>query len=169
MGDMMGKERGLLDKTMRQQNGNGDPKDGGSQGLAGQQGQLRKELDGAMQGLDPKMGQKLGPAGQAMDRAEKALGQKNLDDAANEEKNAMDALRQGAEAMAQQAQQDQKGQNDSDPLGRARGTSTTGVKIPGITDLVRSREILQELRKRAGERGRPQQELDYYDRLLKEF
>ncbi|HWY60396.1 MAG TPA: DUF4175 family protein [Rhizomicrobium sp.] len=169
LGDMMGKERGLLDKTMRQQNGNGDPKDGGSQGLAGQQGQIRKDLQGAMQGLDSKMGQKLGPAGQAMDRAEKSLGQKNLDDAANEEKNAMDAMRQGAEAMAQEAQQNGKGQADSDPLGRSRGTSTTGVKIPGITDMARSREILQELRKRAGERGRPQQELDYYDRLLKEF
>ena len=29
--------------------------------------------------------------------------------------------------------------------------------------------ILQELRRRAGERGRPPQELDYIDRLLKEF
>jgi uncharacterized protein (TIGR02302 family) len=169
MGDMMGQERGLMDKTMRQKNGNGDPKDGGSQGLAGQQGQLRKELDGAMKSLDSKMGSKLGPAGQAMDRAEKALDQKNLDNAGNEEKNALDALRQGAEALSQEAQQGQKGESDADPLGRSRGTASTGVKIPGIGDLVRSREILQELRKRAGERGRPQQELDYYDRLLKEF
>ncbi|MGZ5936360.1 MAG: DUF4175 family protein, partial [Rhizomicrobium sp.] len=29
--------------------------------------------------------------------------------------------------------------------------------------------ILLELRRRAGERGRPQQELDYIDRLLKQF
>jgi hypothetical protein len=169
MGDMMGQQRGLLDKTMRQKNGNGDPKDGGPQGLAGQQGQLRKELDGALKTLDPKLGSKLGPAGQAMDRAQQSLGEKNLDNAGNEEKKALDALRQGAEALAQEAQQSQKGENDADPLGRSRGSASTGVKIPGITDLVRSREILQELRKRAGERGRPQQELDYYDRLLKEF
>jgi uncharacterized protein (TIGR02302 family) len=171
MGDMMGQERGLLDKTMRQQNGNGDPKDGGSQGLAGQQGQLRKELNDAMKSLDPKLGSKLGPAGQAMDRAQQSLGQKNLDNASNEEKNALDALRQGAQALSEQAQSQsgKQGQDEADPLGRSRGTAGAGVKIPGIGDLARAREILQELRKRAGERGRPQEELDYYDRLLKEF
>ena len=171
MGDMMGQERGLMDKTMRQQNGNGDPKDGGTQGLASQQGQLRKELDNAMKSLDPKLGGKLGQAGQAMGKAQQSLDQKNLGNASNEEEKALDALRQGAQEMAQQAQQsqDQQGQNNADPLGRSRGTAGTGVKIPGVSDLARSREILQELRKRAGERGRPQQELDYYDRLLKEF
>ena len=170
LGDMMGQERGLLDKTMRQQNGNGDPKEGGTQGLAGQQGQLRKDLNGAMKGLDPKAGSQLDKAGQAMDRAQQALGQKNLGDATNEEKNAMDALRQGAQAMAEEAQKTgQQGQDDADPLGRSRGMAGNNVKIPPIGDLVRAREILTELRKRAGERARPQQELDYYDRLLKEF
>jgi hypothetical protein len=70
--------------------------------------------------------------------------------------------------MAEQAQQ-QNGTDSADPLGRSRGMAGTGVKIPGITDLARAREILQELRKRAGQRARPQEELDYYDRLLKEF
>jgi hypothetical protein len=168
MGDRMGQERSLLDKTMRQKNGNGDPKDGGSQGLAGQQGQLRKQLGGAMKGLDPQAAGKLNQAGQAMDRAQQSLDQKNLDNAGNEEKNALDSLRQGAEELAQEAQ-NQEGRGETDPLGRAKGTAGTGVKIPGITDIVRAREILQELRRRAGERGRPQQELDYYDRLLKEF
>ena len=37
------------------------------------------------------------------------------------------------------------------------------------TNIGVAHEILEELRRRAGERGRPQQELDYYDRLLKEF
>ena len=171
MGDMMGQERSLLDKTMRQQNGNGDPKEGGAQGLAQQQQQLRQQLNDMAKSMDPKLQGKLGQAGQAMQRAQKSLGDKNLDNASNEEKNALDAMRQGAEEMAQAAQQQKSGENpaDADPLGRSRGGNGNNVKIPGITDMARARAILQELRKRAGERVRPQQELDYYDRLLKEF
>jgi uncharacterized protein (TIGR02302 family) len=168
MGDMMGQQRSLLDKTMRQKNGNGDPKDGGAQGLSQQQGQLRQQLGAAMKGMDPKAAAKLDQAGQAMEKAQQSLGQKDLDNASNEEKNALDSLRQGAESLAQEAQ-GQQGQGDADPLGRSRGSAGNNVKIPGITDMVRAREILQELRRRAGERARPQQELDYYDRLLKEF
>jgi hypothetical protein len=172
-GDMMGQERSLMDKTMRQQQGSGDPKDGGAQGLAGQQQQLRQELNKEMQSLDPKMGSKLGPAGEAMDKAEKSLDQKNLDNATNDEKNVLDQLRQGAEALAKEAQDNdnnQKGEADDDPLGRSKGAITgNNVKIPDMDEMARARAILQELRKRAGERGRPQQELDYYDRLLKEF
>jgi uncharacterized protein (TIGR02302 family) len=171
-GDMMGQERSLMDKTMRQQQGNGDPKDGGTQGLAGQQNQLRQELNKEMQSLDPKLGSKLGPAGEAMDRAQQSLNQKNLDNATNEEKNVLDQLRQGAEALAKQAQDNdnsQKGEAEDDPLGRSKGATGNNVKIPDMDEMARARAILQELRKRAGERGRPQQELDYYDRLLKEF
>jgi hypothetical protein len=43
------------------------------------------------------------------------------------------------------------------------------VKVPQESDLQRAREILQELRKRAAERNRPKEELDYIDRLLKRF
>ena len=35
--------------------------------------------------------------------------------------------------------------------------------------MVRARNILKELRRRAEERGRPQEEFDYLDRLLKQF
>jgi hypothetical protein len=113
----------------------------------------------------------MGAAGSAMDQAQQSLGQKNLDNAGNAEKNALAALRQGADALAKEAQ----GQNgttqktDADPLGRNRNGTGESTKVPALSDLARARDILQELRKRAGERGRPQQELDYYDRLLKEF
>ncbi len=43
------------------------------------------------------------------------------------------------------------------------------MKIPDKSTLERAREILKELRKRAAERGRPKEELDYIDRLLKQF
>jgi hypothetical protein len=171
-GDMMGQERSLMDKTMRQQQGNGDPKDGGTQGLAGQQQQLRQQLNEEMQSLDPKIGGKLGPAGEAMDKAQQSLNQKHLDNATNDEKNVLDQLRKGADALAKQAQDtenSQKGDAEDDPLGRSKGANGNNVKIPDMDEMARARAILQELRKRAGERGRPQQELDYYDRLLKEF
>lgn len=62
-----------------------------------------------------------------------------------------------------------------DPLGRPRQDSVGGrdegsdVAVPGTRELMRSREIQEELQRRAGERDRPQQELDYIDRLLRRF
>ena len=174
-GDMMGKQRMLLDKTYRQSHGQGDAKDGGAQGLSKQQGDLENQLNDAMKGLDPKLADKLRGAGKAMGEAKGALGQKDFDNAGNAQKNALEALRQGAGELAKEAlrqQQGKNGQSDGkdDPLGRngsRLGNST--VKIPGPSDLARAREILQELRRRAGEMGRPQQERDYIDRLLKAF
>ena len=41
--------------------------------------------------------------------------------------------------------------------------------MPGEIDAQRARRILEELRKRFGESFRPQLELDYIERLLKDF
>ena len=173
-GDMVGKQRMLMDKTFRQRQGQGDPKDGGAQGLAKQQAELEQQLNEAMKGLDPKLAQKLQDAGKAMGDAKGALGKNDLDNAGNSQKKALEALRQGAGELAREAlkQQGQRAQGNSkdDPLGR--GGSPFGnsqVKIPGPSDLAKAREILKELRRRAGEMGRPQQERDYIDRLLKAF
>ena len=173
-GDMMGRQRMLMDKTFRQRQGQGDPKDGGAQGLSKQQADLEKQLNEALKGLDPKLAQKLQEAGKAMGDAKGALGRNDLDNAGNAQKKALEALRQGAgelarEALKQQGQR-QQGNSKDDPLGR--GGSPFGnsqVKIPGPSDLAKAREILKELRRRAGEMGRPQQERDYIDRLLKAF
>jgi hypothetical protein len=43
------------------------------------------------------------------------------------------------------------------------------VKVPDKTDIQRAREILEELQRRAAERGRPDAELEYIDRLLRRF
>ena len=59
-----------------------------------------------------------------------------------------------------------------DPMGRKTGGQPDfgdSVKVPGASEMERARDILKELRRRAAERGRPQQELDYIDRLLKQF
>jgi hypothetical protein len=66
----------------------------------------------------------------------------------------------------------QTGQN-RDPFGRPLegfgSANTSEVEIPDEPDLQRARQILDELRRRAGERGRSPQELDYIDRLLRRF
>ncbi|WP_431281763.1 DUF4175 domain-containing protein [Humitalea sp. 24SJ18S-53] len=62
-----------------------------------------------------------------------------------------------------------------DPLGRrareAPGAAENGgdTRVPEEAELLRSRRIQEELRRRGAERERPAQELDYIDRLLKRF
>jgi hypothetical protein len=171
-GGLMAKQRSLLDKTFRQGQGQADPKDGGAQGLAKQQQDLQKELQDSLKGMDGKSAEKMRQAGKAMGEAQGALGRKDLPNAGSAQNQALDALRQGAQALAEEAQQGQPGQQASreDPLGRGGSPlGNSGVKIPGATDLARAREILQELRRRAGEMNRPQSERDYLDRLLKAF
>jgi len=175
LGEFMGRQRQLLDKTFREQQGNADPKDGGAKGLAQQEGQLREDLGKALKNLQgvPKS---LGEAGQDMGQAQGSLGSKDFDNAGNAEQQALDALRKGAGDLAKSLMartgETGTGGND-DPFGRAEGAVGSGagggVKIPDEAELQRARSILMELRKRAAERGRPTEELDYIDRLLKEF
>jgi hypothetical protein len=115
-----------------------------------------------------------------MGSAQNQLGSGTFDGAGDAQKNALDDMRKAAGDLAKSLME-QKGQGQGqgeshegeDPLGRAAGGIGPdlggGVKIPDQSALQRARSILQELRKRAAERGRPQQELDYIDRLLKEF
>jgi uncharacterized protein (TIGR02302 family) len=171
-GGLMAKQRSLLDKTFRQGQGQADPKDGGAQGLAKQQQDLQKELQDSLKGMDGKSAEKMRQAGKAMGEAQGALNNKDMPNAGSAQNQALDALRQGAQALAEEAQQGQPGQQASreDPLGRGGSPlGNSGVKIPGANDLARAREILQELRRRAGEMNRPQAERDYLDRLLKAF
>ncbi|HET7334883.1 MAG TPA: TIGR02302 family protein [Rhizomicrobium sp.] len=181
LGDLMGKQRQLLDKTFRQQQGAGDPKDGGARGLAQQQGKLREDLDKILKGLEGngKKPDSLGEAGRDMGQAQGQLGARDLYGAGDAQADALKALREGTSDLAKELmkrsgrdQGQQQGGNE-DPLGRAQGATGpdfgSGVKIPDKSDLERARDILQELRKRAAERGRPKEELDYLDRLLKQF
>jgi len=123
-----------------------------------------------------------------MGDAQGQLGQGNADDAVGSQGRALEALRRGAQNLAQQMQQQgmmQQGQgpgqpggrfgqpranNQTDPLGRPlRGRDygdDTTVKVPGEIDVQRARRILEELRRRFGESFRPQLELDYIERLL---
>ncbi len=61
-----------------------------------------------------------------------------------------------------------------DPLGRegnqresSRGVISGDTRVPGEAPQVRARRILEELRRRLGETLRPQEELEYLERLLR--
>ena len=110
-----------------------------------------------------------------MGQSGQELGSSDLNGSSLDQKKALDALRSAAAELAQkqlkQMGQGQQDGDDKDPLGRASNGSSFGsdVKVPDASQLERARNILMELRRRAAERGRPQQELDYIDRLLKQF
>jgi hypothetical protein len=71
------------------------------------------------------------------------------------------------------ADRDSPENGDRDPFGRpmsSNGPYDQGdVQLPDASILQKSREILDELRRRAGERARPTIELDYIERLLRRF
>jgi hypothetical protein len=68
-----------------------------------------------------------------------------------------------------------RGEQHLDPLGRPLKDDNTGsnesadVTLPEQMEQARTRAIQDELRRRGAERSRPQPELDYIDRLLKQF
>jgi uncharacterized protein (TIGR02302 family) len=162
----------------------------GQQPGQGQQGQGQQGQQGQGEG------DQLGEADQAMGDAQGQLGQGNADGAVESQGRALDALRRGAQSMAQAMQQQGNGMGmgpggrpggpgragrmgparadqQTDPLGRPlRGRDygdDSTVKVPGEIDAQRARRILEELRKRFGEIDRPQLELDYIERLLKDY
>ena len=167
----------------------GTPGQQSEKDLADAQGQLRRRLGELMQQLGESMGGipgELGEAEQAMRSAQSALGSGQSDQALNEQAQALDRLRRGAESVLQdladqgqgQAQnQDAPGQDGrngepTDPLGRSPSDSWgegSGDMVPAQSALQRSREILDELRRRSGQRSRPADELDYIMRLLRQF
>jgi uncharacterized protein (TIGR02302 family) len=173
LGDLMGRQRELLDKTFKGRQGEQtDPK-----ALQKEQGDIQKHLGDITKGLSgqniPTPGE-LGRAGNSMGQSQQELSSKDFNGSSVDQKNALDAMRSGALDLANQLMK-QMGQDshagDADPLGRNSNSTSFGndVKVPGASQLQRARDILMELRRRAAERGRPRQELDYIDRLLKQF
>jgi len=151
-------------------------KRGLGQNQKGEQGQGQNGMD------------QLGQAGEAMGEAEGQLGDGNADSAVDSQGRALDALRKGAQGLAQSMQQQMgqgpgpgqngrlglpRAQRDTDPLGRPLRGRDYGddvtVKVPGEIDVQRARRIIEELRRRFGDILRPQEELDYIERLLKDY
>ena len=125
-------------------------------------------------------------ADNAMGDADGRLGEGNADGAVDSQGKALDALRKGKQQLADQQGDDgqgngpgnamgrqSNGNNSTDPLGRPLRGREFGddltVKIPGEIDVQRARRILEELRRRLADPDRPQIELDYLERLLKDY
>ncbi|MEH2622746.1 uncharacterized protein (TIGR02302 family) [Bradyrhizobium sp. AZCC 1719] len=170
-------KRGMGPGQRGQQGQRGDQQ--GQQGQ-GQQGQGGEQGDGE-DGLDQ--------ADSAMGDATGRLGEGNAEGAVDSQGRALDALRKGAQSLAEAMQQgdgDQPGDGPGNPRGRQQGAANStdplgrpmrhneftddySVKIPGEIDVQRVRRILEELRRRLGDPARPQIELDYIERLLKDY
>jgi uncharacterized protein (TIGR02302 family) len=158
---------------------------GGNQ--PGQLGQRQGELEGQLGRLQEGLRQfgmrppgQLDGARRSMENARRALEQGDLGRATEEQARALEQLRQGTRSMAEQLRQQmpssQYGRAQDaplDPLGRPQRTEGpdlgTTVKVPDEIDAARVREILEELRKRLGERYRPELEREYIERLLERF
>lgn len=213
LGDMIRRQQQLRDRTFRQgqdqrrqqrglQRGpqQGDPN--AFSELRQNQQALREQLKKLLEELRkrglPQQGDQpgqqggemdqLGRAGEAMGDAQGSLGEGDADSAVDAQGRALQALRRGAQGLAQSMQRQlgngpgpgqpgrfgrARANQDTDPLGRPlRGRDygdDTTVKVPGEIDVQRARRILEELRRRFGESFRPQLELDYIERLLKDF
>jgi uncharacterized protein (TIGR02302 family) len=167
LGETMGQQRSLLDQTFRQQQeGRGGR---GSQGLAQQQQKLQQQLGEVGKNVGPGQRGKLDEAGRAMQQSRDALQRGDLEGSRNAQQQALQAMSQAAQQLAEQARRESgQAENRNDPLGRNIDTGNQ-VKIPDASALARARAILEELRRRAGQMGRPQEERDYIDRLLKSF
>jgi uncharacterized protein (TIGR02302 family) len=205
LGDVIRKQQQLRDKTFRQGQDTRRDRQRGQQGQ-NQMGELRQDQQGLRDRLNKLLDQlkqhglgqpgqqgegnemsQLGDAGEAMGQAEGQLGEGDADNAVDSQGRALDAMRKGAQGLAQSMQQQGMGpgpngrpgrgqaraQQETDPLGRPLRGRDYGddvtVKVPGEIDAQRARRILEELRKRFGEGFRPQLELDYIERLLKDF
>jgi uncharacterized protein (TIGR02302 family) len=187
MGDLQQDQQGLRDRLKKLQEelakrgmGPGQRGEKGQRGEQGQQGQQGDQGDGE-DGLDQ--------ADSAMGDATGRLGEGNADGAVDSQGRALEALRKGAQSLAEAMQQgdgDQPGDGPGNPKGRqqgaANGTDPLGrpmrhnefsddfsVKIPGEIDVQRVRRILEELLRRLADPARPQIELDYIERLLKDY
>ena len=205
LGDMMRQQQQLMDQTFRQQQDQQRRQDG-QQGqnpeqkpmtsqefadamkkLQEQQGELQRQMQQMQKdmkelGIDPGKG--MGEAEKSMGQAKNNLGKGQPGEATGNQSRALQAMREGAQQMMQNMQQQageqgrrgergrhgEQARRDNDPLGRqsrSRGPQLgDDTKVPDEIDAQRAREILEAIRKRLGEFQRPKLELDYLDRLL---
>lgn len=172
------------------QGGESSQPNGGVQGLADRQDALRGLVEGLESQLPGSAGegtqQALEEARRNMEAAEQGLRDGNTAGALDRQAEAIDSLREGMRSLSQDLAEenggetgagDQNGQASNgqgeDPLGRPAGVQgslgTNRSMLPEGEAAARARSILDEIRRRSGDRARPQVELDYLRRLLDRF
>ncbi len=197
-----GQQRRGQQEGQQQGNQNGEQAQNGQNGRMSQEEfeQALRSLKQQQEALEKRLGElgqqleelglgksdELGNAQREMGEAGEKLGQGETGGAANDQGQALEALRQGAQEMMQQmagdrqqggTRQSQRGgqgqsgqRRGSDPLGRQTHgdglDANSDVKIPGEIDAQRAREILEAIRKRLAIPDNPLIERDYLERLL---
>ncbi|HMQ93441.1 TIGR02302 family protein [Amaricoccus sp.] len=172
----------------------GEPDEGGAgegpMDLAQRQEALRQLMDALRDGLPGAAGdavrEALREAERNMGEARDGLEEGDTSGALDRQAEAIDDLREGMRALGEdlrraEAGGDQQGaasgqasaDRSDDPLGRPVGTrgslGTNQRLLPEADAAARARAILDEIRRRAGDLGRPELELDYLRRLLDQF
>ena len=158
--------------------------------FADRQGQLRERLENDRSAIEGELGDEgedaqrsLEQAERAMRRAQSALEDGDLDGAVDQQAQAMDALRQAIRDVnraqrsensdAEQGNSDQQEGQGRDPLGRPQGgdgsSGTAEARREGQDREAQAAELLDEIRRRAGDRERSETERDYLKRLLDRF
>ncbi|PWK60182.1 DUF4175 domain-containing protein [Roseicyclus mahoneyensis] len=193
-----GGEQGEGQEGQQGQAQNGQPQgDGEGEGmtLAERQEALRRMLEeqqGRLPGAGTEAGdealRRLDEAARAMEEAEGLLEDGDLAGALDAQSQALEALREGMSELGRALAQDQTGEEPGqgmaegnmapnrpmqDPLGRQAGNSGSFGSDEAMADreeaFRRSRELLEELRRRSAEQERPELERDYLRRLLDQF
>jgi uncharacterized protein (TIGR02302 family) len=201
LSELMRRQQQLMDETMRMPGGEGDEMqqgEGDQQGQQGRPGRPGDKLAGEQDGLGQMLQDLMGALGQQGMNAPPSFGdaQKSMkgasgslrggerDPALDQQSDALNALREGAQNMARQMMQQGQGQqgnygrhgeargDDRDPLGRPRANRGEDYgpernMLPGEAAILRAREILEMLRSRAGMPDLPRIDRDYIDRLLR--
>lgn len=153
---------------------------------------MLEELQGRLPGAGTEAGdealRQLDRAGRAMEEAEGLLEDGDIPGALDAQSEALEALREGMTELGRALAQDQSGQEPGqgqasgdmaperplqDPLGRQAGNAgslgTDEAMAERQEAFRRSRELLDELRRRSAEQDRPEVERDYLRRLLEPF
>lgn len=184
LSEIMGEQQKLTDQTVRR--GQRQPDQAAnSKGSRMQEG-VRRRLGEVMRRLGEEAGgipNALGGAERAMHEARDALGEDRMGHALSLQQKALDQLHAGAQEIVGQLQARQRARSGvgrfgppeegHDPLGRPLPTSGPDYgerdQVPDEIDAQRSRRVLEELQRRAADRRRPAEELDYLERLLRRF
>jgi len=169
---------------------------GETQVIGEAQAKMRRELSRMMLEIDELLGAispSLGRADRAMKRAHGKLGHGDSEGAVLDQAEAVEQLGKAYQGMFEHIARGMQKPGSvrlsigggprqmlrgRDPFGRQPGGGASGgsggradggVKIPTGSDIRQTREILIELRRRSGEHQRPEQELDYIERLIRPF
>lgn len=192
-GKRAGRSREDGDKSAR---GSGNERDD-SRSLRDRQTELRNRLGDIQRRLGGRGGesqQDLKEAEEAMREADGELGESgDRNKAADAQGRALDALKKGSDRLAQQMQNDGQpsdqadrgegpaggepdgqGPEEADPLGRPtnrdpRYNPRAKYDPLGSSPALRAQRVLEELRRRLGDVSRPQDELEYLERLIRRY